>query len=43
VIVAMETSVTSAALLGAACYAVAALVLPWKEISQPARQYETQH
>ena len=43
VIVAMETSVTSAALLGAACYAVAALVLPWKDISQPAQQYETQH
>ncbi len=43
VVVGMETSVTSAALLGAACYAVAALVLPWQEKLQPVRQYEAHH
>lgn len=43
VVVSMETSVTSAALVGAGCYAVAALVLPWKDASQPAQQYVTQH
>jgi len=43
VIVSMETSVTTAALTGAACYAVAALVLPWKNISHPAQEHKHQH